>query len=156
MGTEHPYTTESNDFRYCFPCSPSIRIFGFSLKLSSHYQAPLSGEVVRSSSIGREKSASTKTTVAFFVWKLTPCHSSSPWSARWARAPLLNDDPTRMGLLLLMRLWTMHSGYTNASCHYYLDVARIVSTLERFNTWVGMSLRTWSWFRYHKYQAHNR
>ena len=55
------------------------------------------------------------------------------------------DDPIRIYVQLLARLWIMHACYVDASCQ--LGVTRTLKMLERFYWWVGMEACTKWWVR---------
>ncbi|CAB1104650.1 unnamed protein product [Ectocarpus sp. CCAP 1310/34] len=61
-------------------------------------------------------------------------------------ARLLNDEPIRIYVPMLMRPWIMQACHADASCH--LGAARTLSMLERFYWWVGMSVCTKWWVRH--------
>ena len=72
----------------------------------------------------------------------TPVSSNRP-GGRAAR--LLNDEPTRIYVRMLMRPWVMQACHANALCH--LGTARTLSLLERFYWWIGMRISTRWWIR---------
>lgn len=51
-------------------------------------------------------------------------------------ARLLNDEPIRIYVQLLTRLWIMQACHADASCH--LSTVRTLSILERLYWWIGM------------------
>lgn len=70
-------------------------------------------------------------------------HNQHP-SGRLAR--LLNDEPTRIYVPLLMRPWVMQTCHAHLSCH--LGGARTLQLLERFYWWIGMEICTRWWTRH--------
>ena len=80
------------------------------------------------------------------VRKSTPASVAGPGTPSGRAARLLNDEPTRIYVPLLMRPWIMQACHANASCH--LRVARTLSTLERFYWWIGMNISTRWWLRH--------
>ena len=67
-------------------------------------------------------------------------------------ACLLNVEPLRFYVSLVMRPWVMQACYSTASCH--LGTTRALRTFERFNWWTGMSNCTrWCVHRCLKCQA---
>ena len=65
------------------------------------------------------------------VWrKSSPTPAASPGAPSGRAARLLNDEPTRIYVPLLMRPWTMQTCHANASCH--LGLARTLAMLDRF------------------------
>ena len=68
-----------------------------------------------------------------------PKTSDEPGSAGQA-ACLLNDEPIRINVPLLMRPWIMQACLPTASCH--LDTTRTLHMLERFYWWIGMNVCT--------------
>ena len=61
-------------------------------------------------------------------------------------ACLLNDEPIRIYVLLLMRPWVMQACHSTASCH--LGTTRTLRMLERFYWWIGMNICTRWWLRH--------
>lgn len=59
---------------------------------------------------------------------------------------LLNDEPLRICVPLLMGPWTMQACHPTFSCH--LGTARTMRKLKRLNWWVGMSVCTRWWLRH--------
>ena len=53
-------------------------------------------------------------------------------------ACLLNDEPVRIYVLLLMRPWIMQACHSTASCH--LGTTRALRMLGRFYWWIGMNV----------------
>ena len=60
-------------------------------------------------------------------------------------ACLLNHEPIRIYVPLLMRPWVMQACHSTSSCH--LSTTRTVRMLERFYWWNGMSICTRWWLR---------
>ena len=75
--------------------------------------------------------------------KIPPVVPSRP-SGRAAR--LLNDEPVRIYVPMLMRPWIMQACHANTSCH--LGATRTLRMLERFYWWVGMEVSTRWWIRH--------
>ena len=61
-------------------------------------------------------------------------------------ACLLNDEPIRIYVPLLMRPWIMQACHSTASCH--LGTTRTLRILERFYWWIGMNVCTRWWLRH--------
>ena len=61
-------------------------------------------------------------------------------------AGLLNDEPIRIYVPLLMRPWIMQACHLTASCH--LGTTRTLPMLERFYWWIGMNACTRWWVRH--------
>ena len=61
------------------------------------------------------------------------------------KACLLNDEPIRIYVPLLLRSSALQICHSTASCH--LGTARTPRMFERFYWWIGMSIRTWWWLR---------
>ena len=59
---------------------------------------------------------------------------------------MLNDEPIRIYVPLLMRPWVMQACHSTAFCH--LGTMRTLRMLERFYWWIGMSIFTWWWLRH--------
>ena len=76
---------------------------------------------------------------------LLPTRSDKPNSAGRA-AYLLNDEPLRIYVLLLMRPWIMQACNSTASCH--VGTTRTFHMLERFYWWIGMNVCTRWWLRH--------
>ncbi|CAB1110991.1 unnamed protein product [Ectocarpus sp. CCAP 1310/34] len=74
----------------------------------------------------------------------TPSSMTTRPGGRAAR--LLNDEPIRIYVPILMRPWMMQVCHADASCH--LGAARTLSMLERFYWWIGMSVCTKWWVRH--------
>ena len=77
------------------------------------------------------------------VRKFTPPALACPDKPGGRAARLLDDEPTRIYVPLLMRPWIMQAYHAIASCH--LGVARTLSMLECFYRWSGMSICTRWW-----------
>ena len=73
-----------------------------------------------------------------------PSTTSSRPGGRAAR--LLNDEPIRIYVPMLMRPWIMQVCHANVSCHF--GAARTLSMLERFYWCIGMSVSTKWWIRH--------
>ena len=58
-------------------------------------------------------------------------------------ASLLNHEPIRVYVRLLMRPWVMQTCHSPASRH--LRTARTLHMLERVSWWIGSSICTWGW-----------
>ena len=76
---------------------------------------------------------------------LPPTSSDKPNAVERA-ACLLNDEPARIYVPLLMRPWIMQACHSTASCH--LRTTRTLRMLERFCWWIGMSVCTRWWLRH--------
>ena len=76
---------------------------------------------------------------------LPPTRSDKPNSVGRA-ACLLNDEPLRIYVPLLMRPWIMQACHSTASCH--LGTTRTLRILERFYRWIGMNVCTRWWLRH--------
>ena len=61
-------------------------------------------------------------------------------------ACLLNDEPIRIYVPLLMRPWIKQACHSTASCR--LGTARTLRMLERFYWWIGMNVCTRWWLRH--------
>ena len=70
---------------------------------------------------------------------------NAPSSVRRA-ACLLNDEPVRICVPLLMRPWIMQACYSTASCH--LGTTCTLRMLERFYWWIGINVCTRWWLRH--------
>ena len=70
---------------------------------------------------------------------LPPTRSDNPNSVGRATC-LLNDEPVRIYVPLLMRPWIMQACHSTASCH--LGTTRTLRMLERFHWWIGMNVCT--------------
>ena len=77
--------------------------------------------------------------------KLTPLTPVCPDKPGGRAARLLDDEPTRIYVPLLMRPWMLQACHANASCH--LGVARTFSMIERFYWWIDMKICTRWWLR---------
>ena len=77
-----------------------------------------------------------------------PTDLPAPYSQRpVGRAScLLNDEPSRAYVALLMRPWVMPACHSTASCH--LGTTRNLRILERFYWLTGMSICTRWWLRH--------
>ena len=67
---------------------------------------------------------------------LPPTRSDKPNSVRRG-ACLLNDEPVRIYVPLLMRIWIMQAYHSTTSCQ--LGTTRTLSMLELFYWWIGMN-----------------
>ena len=76
---------------------------------------------------------------------LPPTRSDKPNSVGRA-ACLLNDEPVRIYVSLLMRPWIMQACHSTASCH--LGTTRTLRMLERFYWRIGMNVCTRWWLRH--------
>ena len=76
---------------------------------------------------------------------LPPTSSDKPNSGERA-ACLLNDEPDRIYVRLLMRPWIMQDCHSTASCH--LGTTRMLRMLERFFWSIGMNVCTRWWLRH--------
>ena len=76
---------------------------------------------------------------------MTPPPSAAPSSLGRA-ARLLNDEPVRIYVHLLMRPWIMQACYSTASCH--LGTTRTSRILKWFYWWIGMNVSTRWWLRH--------
>ena len=76
---------------------------------------------------------------------LPPTRSDKPNSVGRA-ACLLNDEPVRVYVPLLMRPRIMQACHSTASCH--LGTTRTLRMLERFYWWIGMNVCTRWWLRH--------
>ena len=76
---------------------------------------------------------------------LPPTRSDEPKSVERA-ACLLNDEPVRIYVPLLMRPWIMQACHSTASCH--LGTTRTLRMQERFYWWIGMNVCTRWWLRH--------
>ena len=76
---------------------------------------------------------------------LPPTSSDKPNSVGQA-ACLLNDEPVRIYVPLLMRPWIMRVCHSTVSCH--LGTAHTLRILERFYCWIGMNACTRWWLRH--------
>ena len=76
---------------------------------------------------------------------LPPTRSDKPNSVGRI-ACLLNDEPARIYIPLLMRSWIMQACHSTASCH--LGTTRTLRMLERFHWWIGMNVCTRMWLRH--------
>ena len=74
-----------------------------------------------------------------------PPRSAEPSSVGRA-ACLLNDEPLRIYVPLLMRPWIMQACHSTVSCH--LGATRTLRMLERFYWWTGMNACTRWWLRH--------
>ena len=61
-------------------------------------------------------------------------------------ACLLNDEPIRIYVPLLMRPWIMQTCHLTVSCH--LGTTRTLRMLERFYWWIGTNVCTRWWLRH--------
>ena len=75
---------------------------------------------------------------------LPPTRSDKPNPVGRA-ACLLNDEPVRIYVRLLMRPWIMQACHSAASCH--LGTTRRLRMLEPFYWWIGMNVCTLRWLR---------
>ena len=76
---------------------------------------------------------------------LPPTRPDKPDSVGRA-ANLLNDEPVRIYVPLIIRPWIMQACHSTASC--YFGTTRTLQMLERFFWWVGMNVCTRWWLRY--------
>ena len=76
---------------------------------------------------------------------LPPTRSDKPNSVGRA-AYLLNHEPVRIYVPLLMRPWIMQACHSTAFCH--LGTMRTLCMLERFYWWIGMNVCTRWWLRH--------
>ena len=76
---------------------------------------------------------------------LPPTSSDKPNSVGNA-ACLLNDEPVRIYVPLLMRPWIMQACHSTVSCH--LGTTRTLRMLERFYLWIGVNVYTRWWPRH--------
>jgi len=75
-----------------------------------------------------------------------PTKPPPPSRPRGRAACLLNDEPIRIYVPMLMRPWVMQLCHANVSCHFGAD--RTLRMLERFYWWIGMDICTKWWIRH--------
>ena len=80
------------------------------------------------------------------VRKTIPTLATDPGTPSGHAARLLNDEPTRISISLLMRPWIMQACHANASCH--LRVARTLSMPRRYYWWIGTNIGTRWWLQH--------
>ena len=79
--------------------------------------------------------------IVLLVRNPTPLPTTSDEPSTVGRAAcLLNDEPIRIYVTLLMRPWIMQACHSTASCH--LGTTRTLRMLERFYWWIGMNVCT--------------
>ena len=101
----------------------------------------------RSRSLLAKAGCTPPTTAPFCSSANRPCNHLPTRSARWdARLVLLNDEPIRIYVLLLLRPWVMQACHSTATCH--LGSTRTLRMLERFYWWIRMSICTRWWLRH--------
>ena len=121
--------------RYLLLGSPLVLPNNFLLHLAPHKGPPLF-EVRSLADQGRLYTDDDG--ILLLAQKLTPLALSCPDKPGGRAARLLDGEPTRICVPLLMRPRTMRVCHANASCH--LGVARKRLMLKRFYWWIGMSL----------------
>ena len=111
---------------------------------SSHLRPSLSG-IQELASKGRLHT--TDDGIVLLVRNLTPPLMTSAEPSSVGRAAyLLNDEPIRIYVPLLMRPWIMQACHSTVSCH--VGTTRTLRMLERFYLWIGMSVCTRWWLRH--------
>ena len=97
--------------------------------------------------VGKSRLHTTEHDIVLLVRNptLPPTRPDQPNSVGRA-ACLLNDEPVRIYVPLLMRSWIMQACHSTASCH--LGTARTFRMLERFYRWIGMHVCTRWWLRH--------
>ena len=86
-------------------------------------------------------------TLVVFVRNPTPPPTMSDKPNFVGRAAcLVNDEPVRIYVPLLMRPWIMQACHLTASCH--LGTTRTLRMLERFHCWIGINVCTRWWLRH--------
>ena len=128
--------------RYLLLGRPSVVPEDFFLHLAPHKRPPLSD--VRSLA-DKGRLYTDDDGILLLVRKLTPPAPVCSDKPGGRAARLLDDEPTRIYVPLLMRPWIMQACHAKASCH--LGVARTLSMLERFYWWIGMNVCTRWWLR---------
>ena len=84
--------------------------------------------------------------IVLLVRNPTPPPSPDAPSSVGRAACLLNAEPVRIYVSLLMRPWIMQACHSTASCH--LGTTRTLRMLERIYRWIDMNACTRWWLRY--------
>ena len=103
----------------------------------SHQRPPFS-EVQELSTKGRLHT--TDAGIVLLVRQPSPPPASDTQRPVGRTACLLNDEPIRIYVPLLMRPWVMQACHSTVSC--LLGTERTLRMLERFYWWIGMSICT--------------
>ena len=100
--------------------------------------------------LGKGRLHTTDEGIALLVRNPTPARYSLRPAGR--AACLLEDEPIRINVPLLMHPWIMQACYSTVSCH--LGTARTLRMFECFCWWIEMSICTrWRWRHRFKCQA---
>ena len=86
---------------------------------------------------GKGRLHTTDDNVVLLVRNPPPAPPDAPSSVGRADC-LLNDEPVRIYVFLLMRPWIMQACHSTASCH--LGTTRALRMLGRFYWWIGMNV----------------
>ena len=105
------------------------------------HQRPSFSEI--SELAGKGRLHTTDDGTGLLVRQPTPQPPSDSQRPVGRAASLLNDDPIRIYVSLLMRPWVMQACHSTSSCH--LGTTRTLRMLERFYWWIGMYICTRWW-----------
>ena len=133
---QHAEPTCHAAMRYMSTGQPSVRPPDILACYPSHKLPSLSG-IQKLAGKGRLHTSDDDIALLVRNPTPTPTRSDKPNSVGRA-ACLLNDEPVRMYVPLLMCPWIMHACYSTASCH--LGTTRTLRMLERFYWWIGMNV----------------
>ena len=95
---------------------------------------------------GKGRLHTTDDGIVLLVRQSTPQPPSDSQHPVRRAACLLNDEPIRIYVPLLMRPWVMHTCHSTAS--YHLGTTRAPRMLERSYWWIGLSIYTRWWLRH--------
>ena len=107
------------------------------------HQRPSFSEI--SELAGKGRLHTTDDGTGLLVCQPTPQPPSDSQRPVGRAASLLNDDPIRIYVSLLMRPWVMQACHSTSSCH--LGTTRTLRMLERFYWWIGMNICNRWWVR---------
>ena len=101
---------------------------------------------------GKGRLHTTDDDIVLLVRNSTPPPAPDAPSSMGRAACLLNDEPIRIYVPLVMRPWIMQACDSTASCH--VGTTHTLRMLERLYWWIGMNVCT-RWWRRHclKFQA---
>ena len=121
------------------PIGPSARRIGMLPLCYPSYNRPFLSDIKELAGKGRLHTTDDDIVLLVRIPTLPATRSDKPNTVGRA-ACLLNDEPTRIYVPLLMRLWIMRARHSTASCH--LGTTRTLRMLEGLYGWIGMNVCT--------------
>ena len=141
---QHAEPTCHAMMRYVSTGRPSVLPPDVSACYPSH-RRPSLADIIELAGKGRLHTTDDDIVLLVRAPTLPPTRSDKPNSVGRA-ACLLNDEPVRIYIPLLMRPWIVQACHSTASCH--LGTTRTLRMLERLHWWIGMNLCIRWWLRH--------